>query len=62
MEAAVWKWVEEFKSFSVLFCGGVVRSELDERVRAMRLVKQAKNIYTRKIDFNYLSQQKKKKK
>lgn len=60
MEAAVWKWVEEFKSFSVLFCGGVVRSELDERVRAMRLVKQAKNIYTRKIDFNIFPNKKKK--
>ena len=60
VEAAVWKWVEEFKSFSVLFCGGVVRSELDERVRAMRLVKQAKNIYTRKIDFNIFPNKKKK--
>merc|ERR1719424_2134409 len=36
VEAAVWKWVEEFKSFSwiVLFCGGVVmRSKWDGRVR-----------------------------
>ena len=54
VEAAVWKWVEEFKSFSVLFCGGVVRSELDERVRAMRLVKQA--IYKKDYDYGMLDE------